>query len=340
MATLQNFVPGSQAWYDFQNANPGAAKAANMAPNPFNPNSNQANNMKPNPFKPGTREYADFQNEQISSAVKMAGSPERPGFDSQIDPATGLLKGNLQLSDSSKWGALLKQQLEGQRLQRMDQNDAQAQGANAAASSSLAMRGGLGSGARTSLAKDMARNINAGAQGINRDISNQGLGVDINQEQNNLAAQKFNIGNALGEKFQERAANLGSYSEAMKAWAADKTANAQSGGSPSLCFITTAVCDYLGLSDDNAFLNTFRKFRDEHLGGKEKVSKYYEIAPKIVEKMNGDLEAMNHILTVHLLPAFLAIKQNNFQKAEDLYSAMVLELEETYLKGDTHAVAI
>lgn len=57
------------------------------------------------------------------------------------------------------------------------------------------------------------------------------------------------------------------------------------------CFITTAVCEYMGKSDDCIELQTLRKFRDEWLafqsGGQELIERYYVIAPGIVEKIKA-----------------------------------------------------
>lgn len=55
------------------------------------------------------------------------------------------------------------------------------------------------------------------------------------------------------------------------------------------CFITTAVCEYLGKPDDCFELTTLRDFRDNWLanqiGGKEDIREYYRIAPLIVERL-------------------------------------------------------
>ncbi len=55
------------------------------------------------------------------------------------------------------------------------------------------------------------------------------------------------------------------------------------------CFLTTACCQYKGLPDNCDELQCLRAFRDNVLlkseGGYLLVKKYYQIAPKIVEKM-------------------------------------------------------
>ena len=57
------------------------------------------------------------------------------------------------------------------------------------------------------------------------------------------------------------------------------------------CFLTTACTEYKGLPDDCMELTVLRAFRDSYLKntaeGENLVREYYEIAPKIVERVNG-----------------------------------------------------
>ena len=61
------------------------------------------------------------------------------------------------------------------------------------------------------------------------------------------------------------------------------------------CFITTAVCQTFNKSDDCYELTMFRSFRDNWLreqpDGEGLISEYYDIAPKIVSKINNFAEA-------------------------------------------------
>ena len=111
--------------------------------------------------------------------------------------------------------------------------------------------------------------------------------------------------------------------------AASTKEESSSGGGP--CFITTACCELLGLTDDNPILNTFRKFRDEHLKGKVGVSEYYEIAPKILENME-DKNELYPILSEYLLPCYKLIKEEKHEEAYKLYSEMVTHMKATYIK--------
>lgn len=98
------------------------------------------------------------------------------------------------------------------------------------------------------------------------------------------------------------------------------------------CFITTAACKYLGYADDCEFLNTFRSFRDEHMGGKNSkdLIEYYTIAPQIVEKIGEDSGTYRFILGSWLNPAFEAIKMKDNDRAQSLYTEMVKWLKDKY----------
>lgn len=114
---------------------------------------------------------------------------------------------------------------------------------------------------------------------------------------------------------------------------AQAAANSGGGGGGGLCFITTVVCEYMGLPDDNEFLNTFRRFRDEHMGGKNslQLQEYYETAPKIVEIIKDNPSMLSAILELYLAPAFLQIKMGQFDYAHEIYSEMFQTLKSAVL---------
>ena len=101
----------------------------------------------------------------------------------------------------------------------------------------------------------------------------------------------------------------------------------------SSCFITTACCNLLGLPDDNNILNTFRKFRDEHLGGKKGVKDYYEKAPKILKAMSelNETDYLYLMISKYLIPCYRYIKDGDNYLAESLYIEMFNHLKERYL---------
>lgn len=102
------------------------------------------------------------------------------------------------------------------------------------------------------------------------------------------------------------------------------------------CFITTAVCESLGKSDDCYELTTFRKFRDEWLvnqpNGKNLIAEYYAIAPAIVSKINllsDSAQVYKNLLQSYLKPCLVFIERGDNQACKQLYTEMV-----TYLKGN------
>ena len=128
----------------------------------------------------------------------------------------------------------------------------------------------------------------------------------------------------------KRAAELGSSSakdECDKVWNSDS------------CFITTAVCDNFGKSDDCYELTTFRNFRDKWLinqsDGKSLIDKYYDIAPKIVSKINqlqNSNEIYKSIWSEYLKPCLKFIEDGKYQDCKNLYIKMVNVLQKSFLK--------
>lgn len=102
------------------------------------------------------------------------------------------------------------------------------------------------------------------------------------------------------------------------------------------CFITTAVCSYLGKPDDCEELTSFRLFRDSWLinqpDGKELIEEYYRIAPTIVRKMRESPEyesICNKIWNEYLVPCYQMILGKQFKECKSKYIEMV-----QYLKSE------
>ena len=113
----------------------------------------------------------------------------------------------------------------------------------------------------------------------------------------------------------------------------ESSANSDSSG----CFITTAICDSFGKPDDCYELSMFRGFRDNWLldqpDGKTLVAAYYEIAPKIVRKINGlknSAEIYRLIWDNYLQQCLECIEKENFKKCKNIYVRMVNELAKKY----------
>lgn len=105
-----------------------------------------------------------------------------------------------------------------------------------------------------------------------------------------------------------------------------------------LCYITTAVCEHLEKGDDCYELTILRSYRDTYLsaqpGGKELIEQYYSVAPQIVfgiGQMKNAQEIYCDIYREYLSPCISLIENNEFEICKQMYSEMVLDLENTYL---------
>lgn len=104
------------------------------------------------------------------------------------------------------------------------------------------------------------------------------------------------------------------------------------------CFITTAVCDVLGLKDDNPIMNTLRQFRDTYMttvnNGKEELGIYYEIFPKIIDIINARSdrkEIYKQVAKDTIIPAYNLIQRNRLEDAHEIYKQTCVRLIKTYL---------
>lgn len=96
------------------------------------------------------------------------------------------------------------------------------------------------------------------------------------------------------------------------------------------CFITTAVCGYLGKPDDCQELTDFRFFRDNWLrlqpGGERQVQEYYDTAPELVRRMHDSSEygqICGRLWTDFLVPCHEMIRHQRFEECRARYEAMV-----------------
>lgn len=92
------------------------------------------------------------------------------------------------------------------------------------------------------------------------------------------------------------------------------------------CFITTAICEVLGLPDDCDVLQTLRQFRDEVLLTNEEdaalVQQYYDEAPIIVELLKDlplYVSVLNKLAQEYIFPAVAAIKFDRPEEARQIY---------------------
>lgn len=96
------------------------------------------------------------------------------------------------------------------------------------------------------------------------------------------------------------------------------------------CYITTATMEATGNSDDNSYeLTTMRKFRDSFMkatpAGQELIDNYYQVAPKVVAKLNARSDAKHVYMGIYnnyLAPAIAAIEAGDNYHALSIYRAM------------------
>jgi len=108
--------------------------------------------------------------------------------------------------------------------------------------------------------------------------------------------------------------------------------------SDSGCYITTIVCNKLGLEDDCSVLNTLRSFRDNVMQQNCKYCKilfeYDVIGPKMAEMIkqdvSTDLELWTQIYNFYLVPTANYVNDQNYDEAVNRYKEMVNALKEYY----------
>ena len=109
------------------------------------------------------------------------------------------------------------------------------------------------------------------------------------------------------------------------------------------CFITTVLCDILGLDDNDVILNTLRGFRDNVLQKDEKcaeILKVYDvIGPLVVDAIMRDENKKKVALDLYkssLLPIVEEINNNNYNRAIKHYMYMTLFLVSDYNLRNTY----
>lgn len=112
-----------------------------------------------------------------------------------------------------------------------------------------------------------------------------------------------------------------------------------SGFKTKLCYITTAVCESLGKSDDCYELHVLRSYRDSYLSkqpdGMEMIGQYYDIAPTIVNrvnKMSERKEIYSSIWNEYLKPCISLIEDDRNDECKQVYTDMVHHLQKKFVE--------
>jgi hypothetical protein len=104
------------------------------------------------------------------------------------------------------------------------------------------------------------------------------------------------------------------------------------------CFVTSATCGYLGLTDGCWELTQLRGFRDNYLmklpKGGSLVDRYYNNAPKLLKIINRDENKSKVLLSLYftdILPSAVLAKLKLNKLALWRYKSMMKRLEKQYL---------
>lgn len=103
------------------------------------------------------------------------------------------------------------------------------------------------------------------------------------------------------------------------------------------CYITTAVCETFGKSDDCYELTLLRDYRDTYLAslpqGEALIREYYDIAPTIVRHIDSREDAREiyrWIWDTYLSPCIHMIEGDELEPCRELYEDMVHTLHDAY----------
>lgn len=104
----------------------------------------------------------------------------------------------------------------------------------------------------------------------------------------------------------------------------------------SVCYITTATCNILGMDDDNEYLNTLRKFRNDIMKKNIKYHKmlvlYDIVGPKISKSLINDPNKLNisNVIMNKVKSSIMSINNHNYDEAISKYYEMTKGLASYY----------
>lgn len=103
------------------------------------------------------------------------------------------------------------------------------------------------------------------------------------------------------------------------------------------CYLTTIMCHLLGFEDNNYYLNTLRRFRDNVMQTNPNylplLLKYDVVGPVISEKLANDKDGKQiaeAFFNNYIGKAVMAIEENKNEVAINIYTAMTQALAEKY----------
>lgn len=281
----------------------------------------------------------------------------------------------------SPWASMMLEKQKQEQSQAAD-NAALANASQLnAAKSQMAQTGGLGAGSRERLSKSSMVNGLLSQQNVNRQGSLDRANIGVQDEQqklgllNNVQGQENNQAQlgmqnrqyatgvdqantqmAMTDMNAKRAFDANSYNQAMQAWGAAKSADAQAalaGKKPNNgimdytimgsknpigqalgggCFLTTAAVGVMGLEDDCWVLNLARSFRDGYMTETPEraleIQDYYQSAPQVVETLNKSGEASRiwkGLFWKSIIPFVLLVRDQKLEEAHEAYKKLINE---------------
>jgi hypothetical protein len=103
------------------------------------------------------------------------------------------------------------------------------------------------------------------------------------------------------------------------------------------CYLTTIMCNLLGYDDNNYYLNTLRKFRDNVMQKNPAylplLLTYDDVGPIISERLANDPDAKEIAISFfnnYIPRAVVAIEENKEQTAINIYTVMTQALADKY----------
>ena len=103
------------------------------------------------------------------------------------------------------------------------------------------------------------------------------------------------------------------------------------------CYLTTMLCNILGMNDNNIYLETMRNFRKNILQKDEKYKyllvEYDIIGPKIAKYLNNDPlkeKIAQNYLKIYIVPIINLINEKKYELAINLYVFMTNSLKFLY----------
>jgi len=146
-------------------------------------------------------------------------------YTSPLDQSSWTLPSNLTLNNADKWKQqMLDEQLLDQRTQRQNIGQ-QARAGTQEARNMLAMRGGIGQGARERVEKSGFRNMLNSQANLGMSGAQARANIGTQAANIGMAENQFNTANILDQNQLSNQAALEKYKTQMSAWAGGQYAN-------------------------------------------------------------------------------------------------------------------